>query len=155
MPRLYVISDQSNDLKALHRVAFKFIFWLFYTVCHLYRRQGCHYFSRLPQYQAGSKIFQKKLDCCGFPRGRSSSGDNRGSGLTLSEDLITLGAKLDSEKWFLVLSVSVCWIQDGTRIAVMNSWHSKFITSVSGYCQLRVAVISVSLHRTICECLGT
>lgn len=52
-----------------------------------------------------------------------------------------------SGKWFLVLSVSVCYICDETKIAVMNSWQSKFVISVSAYCQCRVAVISVSGNR--------
>lgn len=131
------------------------VFSLFHIVPDLHTRQGHHYSGSHLQHQARSIIFQKNHYDCVFPRGRSYSGDNRSSGMMVSRDLITSGAKLGSEKWFLVLSVSLGQIHDGTKIAVMNSWLSKLVISVSGYCQLRGAVIYASLHRMICRCLGT
>lgn len=60
------------------------------------------------QHRARSIIFLENHYGCVLPWGRSFSGENRSSGMTVSSDLITSGAKPDNGKWFLVLSVSVC-----------------------------------------------
>lgn len=127
----------------------------FYIALHLHIRHGHHYTCSHLQHQARSIIFLENHYGCVFSWGRSKVGENRSSGIMLSSDLITSGAQPDSEKWFLVLSLSVCHIHYGRKMAVINSWHSKFLIFLSEYCQLRVAVISVSEHRTNSKCLGT
>lgn len=144
-----------NLYKTPDQPTFKCSTFAFRVVPHLHARQGHHYSSSHLQHQARSIIFLENHYGCVFPWGRSYDGENRSSGMTVSSDLITSGAKPDSGKWFLVLSVSVSWIHDGTKITIMNSWHSKFLISVAEYCRLRVSVISVSVHRAICKCLGT
>lgn len=84
-----------------------------------------HYSCSNPEHQARSIIFLKNHYCCVLPCGWSSGRENRSSGMTISSDLITSGAKPDNGKWFLVLNVSVCQIHDWTKIVLMNSWHSK------------------------------
>ena len=92
---------------------------------HLHTRQRYHYSSSHLQHQARSIIFLENHYGCVYPWGRSYAGENRSRGMTVSSDLITSVAKPDSEKRFLVLSVSVFQIHDGTKIAVMNSWLLK------------------------------
>lgn len=107
-----------------------------------------------PEHQAGSIIFLKNHYCCVLPWGLSSGRENRSSGMTISSDLITSGAKPDNGKWFLVLNVSVCQIHDGTKIVLMNSRHSKkFVISILECCW--ISVVSVSVYKTIGKCLGT
>lgn len=116
---------------------------------------------RYPEHQARSIIFLKNHYCCVLPCGWSSGRENRSGGMTISSDLITSGAKPDNGKWFLVLNVSVCQIHDWTKIVLMNSWHSKnkknkkIVIPVSECGWLRVAVVSVSVNKMICKCLGT
>lgn len=84
-----------------------------------------HYSCSHVEHQARSIIFLENHYGCVLPLGGSTGWENRSSGMMISSDLITSGAKPDNGKWFLVLSVSVCQIHDETKIALMNSWHSK------------------------------
>lgn len=111
----------------LSNAVLSLFFFFKYIVPHLHARLGHHYSSSHPQHQARSIIFLENHYGCVFPWGRCKVGENRSGGMMVSSDLITSGAEPDSEKWFLVLSVSLCSIHDGTKIAVMNSWHWKFI----------------------------
>lgn len=84
-----------------------------------------HYSRSHLQHQARSIIFLENHYGCVLPWGGSFCGENRSSGMTVSNALITSPAKPDNGKWILVLPVSVCWRHNGTKIALMNSWHSK------------------------------
>lgn len=99
-----------------------------------------------PEHQARSIIFLENHYCCVLPRGWSSGRENRGSRMMISSDLITSGAKPDNGKWFLVLYVSVCQIHDGTKIVLMNSWHSK-IRNFS----FRMRLLKCGSHFCVCE----
>lgn len=84
-----------------------------------------HYSRSHLQHQARSIIFLENHYGCVLPWGGSFCGENRSRGMTVSNTLITSPAKPDNGNWILVLPVSVCWRHNGTKIALMNSWHSK------------------------------
>lgn len=118
------ISSQGSD---------GFIFCLFFFQMLYFQCLKCvsstvktrHYSCSHVEHQARSIIFLENHYACVLPLGGSTGRENRSSGMMISSDLITSGAKPDNGKWFLVLSVSLCQIHDGTKIALMNSWHSK------------------------------
>lgn len=114
-----------------------------------------HYSCSHVEHQARSIIFLENHYGCVHPLGGSTGRENRSSGMMISSDLITSGAKPDNGKWFLALSVSICQIHDGTKIALMNSWHSKiqnfsfWMRSVESGCHFPIC------EKTIYKFLGT
>lgn len=72
------------------------------------------------QHQARSIIFLENHYGCVFPWGRSWGGENRSSGMTVSSDLITSGARPDSGKviscsFFCVSMLDTRWNKDSSN----------------------------------------
>ena len=93
------VSEKTSEISLKHRAKLLSNAALScFTLCLIYTRQGHHYSSSHLQHQARSIIFLENHYGCVFPWGRSYGGENRSSGMTVSSDLITSGAKPDSGK---------------------------------------------------------